>query len=189
MSRNWLSLLPLAALALGACAGVPATGTAAPTAVSAAAAATPEPLSPVVMHDVARNIQFTDTAGATHKLDEFKGKYVVLVFFAHWCGICQHELPVMEDFGTKYKDKNTVVVPVEATGAGVDIVKAFAERYKIGMPLYYDVSMAAPNTYLVDHYPFTYMISPDFKAEEGVLGPATFGYLEQRYNLYAQASK
>jgi thiol-disulfide isomerase/thioredoxin len=189
MFRRLASLLPLVALATSACAGVPTVGAAASASTAPAAAASVAPLPPVVLHEAARNIQFTDTAGATHHLDEFKGKYVLLVFFAHWCGICQHELPVMEDFGTKYKDKNTVVVPVEATGAGADIVKAFADRYKIGMPLYYDTSMAAASTYLVDHYPFTYMISPDFTAQENVLGPATFQYLEQRYNLYGGASK
>jgi thiol-disulfide isomerase/thioredoxin len=189
VSRVGLSLLLPLALGLAACASTPAVTAAAAGSGSPAASASVAPLPPVVLHEAARNVQFTDSAGATHHLDEFKGKYVVLVFFAHWCGICQHELPVMQDFASKYKDKNTVVLPVEATGAGADIVKAFGERYVQGLPLYYDTSLVAATTYLVDHYPFTYMISPDFTAQEGVLGPATFGYLEQRFNLYAGAGK
>ena len=47
--------------------------------------------------------------------DSFKGKYVVLDFWATWCGPCVKEGPIFQEMGKRYKDKN-----VEFVGVSVD---------------------------------------------------------------------
>jgi peroxiredoxin len=140
--------------------------------------------APVALHQAAPDVAFMDNAGARHTLAEFKGKFVVLVFFAHWCGICQKELPHLAQFQSDYKDKNAVVVPIEATGADLDLLRAFGDRYNIHMPLYADPSLASAQTYLVDHYPWAYVITPNFVVQEQVLGESSPNYYASRYALY-----
>jgi len=51
------------------------------------------PLSPVELKKPAPNVTFYDSAGGRHTLDEYKGKFIALVFFAYYCPTCRAEMP------------------------------------------------------------------------------------------------
>ena len=53
-----------------------------------------------------------DTLGKPVSLSSFKGKYVLLDFWASWCGPCRQENPNVVDAFTQYKDKNFTVLGV-----------------------------------------------------------------------------
>lgn len=183
MKQAWL----LALLTVAGCASAPTTSpSAAPSAADTANVQAAAALPPVVVHQAAPNISFTALDGKTHTLDEFKGKFIVLAFFAQWCGVCQKEMPVLQQFGKDYQDKNTVVVGVESTGAAVDIVQAFQNTITPGMPLYFDTTQNVSKTFLVTHYPTLYTVSPDFTVQENILGAVSADYLAGRYKAYGQ---
>jgi thiol-disulfide isomerase/thioredoxin len=174
---------------LASCASSPGTATVPtdPTTAVAAVAANVSVLPPVTLHKTAPNVTFLDASLKSHALDEFKGKFVVLAFFAHWCGVCQKEMPVLQQFATDFKGQNAVVIPIEATGATPDIVKAFADLVSPGMTLYHDPGQAAPKAYLVERFPTLYFISSDFMVQEQVQGAVPEDYLKARYTLYGGA--
>lgn len=186
MSR---SLPLLAALLVAACSQAPVLPEAPAPATAAAAAPEPvESLAPVVLHEQARNIAFFDSEGKQHRLAEYKGKFVLLTFFAHWCGVCQKELPVLQQFAKETADKGAVVVPVEADGSSRDLVAAFSSKYGIDIPLFNDPSRNAPNTYGVKNFPTVYIISPDFVAQENIVGRASIEFYRQRQGQYQKAN-
>jgi thiol-disulfide isomerase/thioredoxin len=84
----------------------------------------------------AAQLSLHDTQGNTQDLRKYKGKIVVLNFWATWCVPCEHEMPLLAKMQKKYEDKGVVVL-----GASVDdeksqpLVKAFAEKNKIAFPL------------------------------------------------------
>jgi peroxiredoxin len=81
------------------------------------------------------NMDFTfkDLDGKEVPLASFKGKVVLLNFWATWCGPCKAEIPGFVELQAKYKDKLTVV------GLSVDDpadkARAFATEYKINYPI------------------------------------------------------
>ena len=59
-----------------------------------------------------------DTIGKPVSLTAFKGKYVLLDFWASWCAPCRHENPYVVQAFDKYKDKNFTVVSISLDGPG-----------------------------------------------------------------------
>jgi thiol-disulfide isomerase/thioredoxin len=55
--------------------------------------------------EIAPSLELHDLKGSPHKLEEFRGKPVVLNFWATWCVPCAAEMPLLSEMQTQYKDK------------------------------------------------------------------------------------
>src|ERR1700731_1527274 len=81
-------------------------------------------------------LSLRDTHGNTQDISRYRGKIVVLNFWATWCVPCQREMPLLQEMQKKYEDKGVVVL-----GASVDdeksqpLIQPFAEKNKIPFPL------------------------------------------------------
>ena len=87
----------------------------------------------------AAQLSLHDTQGNTQDISKYKGRIVVLNFWATWCVPCQHEMPLLAEMQKKYGNKGVVVL-----GASIDdeksqpLIQAFAEKNKIPFPLLVD---------------------------------------------------
>ena len=66
-----------------------------------------------------------DADGKTVRLEDYKGKVVLLDFFATWCGPCKIEIPWFMDWERKHKDKGFAVLGVSMDDEGWEVVKPF----------------------------------------------------------------
>jgi cytochrome c biogenesis protein CcmG/thiol:disulfide interchange protein DsbE len=55
--------------------------------------------------ETAPNLALHDLKGAPHKLDEYRGKPIVLNFWATWCVPCAAEMPLLNEMQTRYKGR------------------------------------------------------------------------------------
>jgi peroxiredoxin len=100
-----------------------------------------------------------DADGKTVKLSDFRGKVVLLDFWATWCGPCKFEIPWFKEFERGYKDQGLVVLGISMDEEGWEIVKPFAQEMGINYrlvigndttaDLYGGVS-SLPTTFLID---------------------------------------
>jgi peroxiredoxin len=79
----------------------------------------------------APDFRLNDATGKAVKLSDFKGKMVLLNFWATWCGGCKVEIPELIEFQNKYKDRGLEVIGVSTDTDGWKVVKPFVTEKKI----------------------------------------------------------
>ena len=79
----------------------------------------------------APNFTLRDENGAAVSLADYKGKVVLLNFWATWCGPCQIEIPWFEQFEQQYKSQGFAVLGVSMDDDGWQAVKPFVVTHKV----------------------------------------------------------
>ncbi len=129
-----------------------------------------------------------DAFGAKHRLSDYRGKWVVVNYWATWCPPCLQELPELIDFHEKHKDRDAVVLGVNLEGIEAAALRKFVEERLISYP----VLLGKPDEELpwpVSGLPTTYVISPEGKVAGRHVGPMTGAELEEFIGTRTQASK
>ena len=103
----------------------------------------------------APDFELKTLAGDTVKLSDFKGKKVMLNFWATWCPPCKAEMPAMEEFHKEAGDD--VVILAVNIDPHLD-VKAFVDENGITFPIPLDEEDIVNETYQVLSIPTTYFI-------------------------------
>lgn len=118
--------------------------------VDAQPAATPATVTPAASHDTAAagaatpacmanakpanwDFKLKNLEGKEVSLASFKGKVVLLNFWATWCGPCKAEIPGFVELQEKYRDQLTIIgYSVDDTA---ELAKKYADKYKMNYPI------------------------------------------------------
>lgn len=116
-------------------------------------------LKPEGQRKPAPDFRLRDADGKILRLSDYRGKVVVLNFWATWCPPCRVEIPWLMEFERQYKDQGFAVIGVSMDEDGWDVVKPYIERagvnYRIVLgddvvsQLYGGVD-SLPSTFLID---------------------------------------
>lgn len=69
------------------------------------------------------------------QLEEFKGRALLINFWATWCTPCKHEIPILVGLADKYKDRGFMVLGITTDDKPDDTLRAFVAEYKINYPI------------------------------------------------------
>lgn len=128
------------------------------------------PLLPVKNPVPADVFTVRDLSGKLVSLGDFKGKVVLLNFWATWCAPCAKEMPSMERLYQAYGAKGLVIVGMSVdTGAPHD-VKAFAQKLKVTFPILHDRDSIVSRHYSIPGVPVSYLIDRKGRVAYRVLG-------------------
>lgn len=112
-----------------------------------------------------------DAADAPRSLDEYKGKWVVLNFWATWCAPCRHEMPSLDRLQAALPE--IAVVPV-ATGRNAvpGIEKFYAEAEIANLPILRDPKSELSRSASVMALPVTLILNPQGEEVARLIGDA-----------------
>ena len=88
----------------------------------------PDKLLPEASRKTAPGFSLTDANGKQIQLSDYRGKVVLLDFWATWCGGCKLEIPWYMEFDQKYKQQGLAVIGVSMDEDGWTAVKPFLAR-------------------------------------------------------------
>ena len=109
---------------------------------------------------VAPNFKLKSLDGEEVSLNEFRGKYVLVNFWATWCGPCKIEMPSLEALYQRFKNKNFVLLAISNDMFGSSIVKPFIKANHLNFTILLDQRLKASNAFGVTSLPSTFMIDP-----------------------------
>lgn len=111
-------------------------------------------------------------AGPPIALSDFRGKTVVLNFWASWCGPCREEMPILERAWRELRGKNVVVLGINVAD-DYDDAAAFLKGLNITYPNVFDPEQTRLGDYKVNGLPTTFFIDRELHVRGRVSG----GYL------------
>ncbi|MFA5241107.1 MAG: TlpA disulfide reductase family protein [Sulfuricella sp.] len=109
----------------------------------------------------AAGFTFQDTQGKQHSLAGYKGKWVLVNFWATWCPPCVEEIPDLSALHDKHKD--LVVLGVAMDYRNGQEVKDFAEQLFVSYPVILGTQASASQVGPISGLPTTYLYNPQGK--------------------------
>ncbi|MBZ2183309.1 MAG: TlpA family protein disulfide reductase [Bryobacter sp.] len=109
----------------------------------------------------APEFKLKDSDGKLVSLASYKGKTVLLNFWATWCGPCKVEIPWFIEFENKYKDKGLAVLGVAMDEEGWEVIKPYIAEKKVNYRILAGDDSTAQLYGGVDSLPTTFLIDKD----------------------------
>ena len=137
-----------------------------------------------IVNSRAPEFTLKDLSGKTVPLSAFKGKVVLLNFWATWCPPCRAEMPALNKLYRALKPRGLEIIAV-STDRSVNDIKGFLEKHRVDFPILFDADHSASKQYRVFSMPTTFLIDRNGMIVEKFYGeydwtePETKGKIEK----------
>jgi cytochrome c biogenesis protein CcmG/thiol:disulfide interchange protein DsbE len=126
--------------------------------------------------------------GGEGSLAEYKGKWVLVNFWASWCGPCKQEAPALEKFQRQHGNADFTVLGIDSRDL-TDDGRGFVRRYGLSYPQLRDGDGAAAHEYGTTGVPENFLIDPAGRVRWLLRGPVDEEYLRDQVMPYLPQAK
>ena len=118
-------------------------------------------------------VRFIDAQGRELKLEDFRGKLVLLDFWATWCAPCRREMPEFDKLQAELGGDRFQVIAVASDRKGLPVVEKFYRELGLKhLGIYVDETMTAQRAFLAYGLPTTILLDPKGNELGRLVGPA-----------------
>jgi len=115
-----------------------------------------------------------DVSGKEHTLADYRGKVVLLNFWATWCEPCKDEMPSLQALKARLAGQPFEVIVVNY-GESAGKVREFLAKEKLSLLALLDPAKEAARAWRVRVLPGSYLVDAEGKARSGVIGEFDWG--------------
>jgi peroxiredoxin len=108
--------------------------------------------------------------GGNTGLADYKGKIVLLNFWATWCMPCRAEMPGMETLWQKYKEQGLVIAAVSVDEGSRGRIETFSKLLDLSFPILLDPESEVSDLYKVSNMPTSFLIDRNGKIISRIVG-------------------
>ncbi|MEM7585387.1 MAG: TlpA disulfide reductase family protein [Acidobacteriota bacterium] len=165
--------------------------------LTACGGAAPEPPAELSAAEVARTLPGPDFEllgldGERHRLSAFRGRILLLNFWATWCLSCRDELPALERLHQTFADQGVAIVGIATDREGRPLVEPYVQEMGLSFPILLDPQEVSASLFGgLTGYPSTFVLDTEGLIYSSYLGAqeeATFAE-DLRYLLQAEPSE
>lgn len=117
----------------------------------------------------AQPFKLIDVNNKLHQLSDYKGKILIVNFWASWCTPCLEEIPAMNRAYMQLRDKNVAMLAINF-GEDKETVNQFLKKYPIDFDVLLDESSAMSKDWKINALPTTVIINPRSEVIDTLLG-------------------
>jgi thiol-disulfide isomerase/thioredoxin len=128
-------------------------------------------------YDKAPEFSFKDIQGKMHKMSDYKGKWVLVNYWATYCPPCRAEIPDILRFANDNKD-NFVVLGIDAGGSDIADIITFKRELGINYPLFPMQESTMLSFGIIMGIPTSYVINPKGEIVDKYIGLITYDDLD-----------
>lgn len=122
---------------------------------------------------------FVTQDGASHHLEEFKGRGMVVNLWATWCAPCVAEMPALETLSKALAPQDIAVLPLSSDRGGAEVVQAWYQQHGItGLPVLLDPKGMLARAFGARGIPTTLIINRNGQAVARLEGAADWAVPE-----------
>ena len=114
----------------------------------------------VGLDQVAPDFTLRSLSGENLRLQEYRGKVVLINFWASWCGPCRQEMPILDRIHKRYEPAGFTVLGVNVEGE-LDKARKIADRLDVSFPLLFDDGQQVSEDYALESMPYTVLVDRD----------------------------
>jgi len=124
-----------------------------------------------------KDFKLTDTTGKEITLSDYKGKVILVNFWATWCGPCIREMPDLEKLHQSYREKGVVVLGLTVASKEKDI-PAVITKTGVSYPVLLSADQVASHFGSFNSIPQTFILDKSGQIVAQISGSTTFAEFE-----------